>query len=105
MQHSSVHLVDEMLEALRAAVASAKEIPATGLGARVAAMASSIDPATLNDQMLANLLGMAGMGGDPSEGLPERLQGVNEILNGLPVDLNGALLTAYFNQMFTPSAE
>lgn len=103
LQHSSVDLVDDMLLALADAVESARKIPATGTAKNVAAMASTIDPSTLTDEMLGNLLAMAGIGGDTTEGLPERLQGVNEILNALPTDLNGALLTAYFNQMFTPT--
>ena len=103
MQHSNVELVDEMLVSLAEAVESARKIPATGAGKNIAAMASTIDPSTLTDEMLGNLLAMAGIGGDTTEGLPERLQGVNEILNALPTELNGALLTAYFNQMFTPT--
>jgi hypothetical protein len=103
MQHSNVTLVDEMLVSLAEAVESARKIPATGAGKNIAAMASTIDPSTLTDEMLGNLLAMAGIGGDTTEGLPERLQGVNEILNALPTELNGALLTSYFNQMFTPT--
>ena len=103
LQHSNVDLVDDMLVALTEAVESARKIPATGVGKNIAAMASTIDPSTLTDEMLGNLLAMAGIANDTTQGLPERLQGLNEILNALPTKLNGALLTAYFNEMFTPT--
>ncbi|MED5373232.1 MAG: aspartate aminotransferase family protein [Myxococcota bacterium] len=105
MQHSSVGLVDDMLAALRESVEAARKIPATGVGKNIAQMAQGIDPSTLTDEMLENLLKLAGIGGSAQQGLPDRLQQVNEILNNLPVELNGALLTAYFNQMFTPTQD
>jgi sphinganine-1-phosphate aldolase len=90
--------VDAFLEDLRAAADEVRALPPPHAGlAALAQAAAAIDPATLDEAVLAQLLAGAGMGG---VGVPEESASINQILNALPRPLTEALLTHFVNQLF-----
>ncbi len=94
---ANAQTVDELLTDLRDAIEKVRDIPPTGLADSLGGMLGDIDLANLDDATFANLLGMVGVQGTQ---LPERMAGVNEVMNILPAQMREALLKAFFNQMF-----
>ncbi len=58
-----------------------------------------MDLSRLTDKEAADLLAMAGIGGDGS-GLPKEMADINEILDLLPADIREKLLTTFVNDVF-----
>jgi sphinganine-1-phosphate aldolase len=56
-----------------------------------------MDPATLSDHEIAQLLEMAEIGGD---GFPDKMAQINEMLNALPAGFRERLLVEYTNNIF-----
>jgi len=96
---ASAHWVDEFLADLRACVEQAKALPSGALAQAIRQQFAGIDPATFTAAHFQEMLGMVGIGG---VALPERMAGINEILNALPAPLRDRLLIEYVNQLFRP---
>ena len=94
---ASVRWVDAMLADLAKCVAKAKTMKSGDLAAAVTEAFGSIDPSTLTEETFGEMLGMAGIQGTA---LPERMAGINEILNALPVALRERLLVEYLNDLY-----
>ncbi len=94
---ANVPHVDAFLADLRSAVEEARALPkATDLDG-IAAMASAIDPASLNDEAFGQLLAFAGMSG---AGVPSATAPINQILDRLPKPLVKAILVHFLNDLF-----
>ena len=63
-------------------------------------MFGQITPDQITEEVLQGMLGMAGI---QKAGLPERLAEVNEVLDAMPSALTERLLTAFMNDLFTPT--
>ena len=96
---SSDQHVDALLADLAACVVSARS-SATPLDAALLAAVRSLDPDELPDDVLGTLLPLAGI--DPGAGLPERMAGVNALLEAMPARLRERLLVAFLGLLFTP---
>jgi len=94
---ASVHWVDDLIADLKICVAKAKAMPASQLKEMVEGALQSIDPSTLTEEQFGQLLALAGVSG---EGLPDRMAGINEMMNTLPAAMRERLLTEYLNQLF-----
>jgi sphinganine-1-phosphate aldolase len=64
---------------------------------QLAAELSALDASTMTDDQFAELLEMAGIGGDA---LPKQMADINTLLNGLPAEFRERLLLEYVNQLF-----
>jgi len=93
---ASVKWVDALLADLRVCVERAKTMESGGLASAVRDAFSSIDPATLTEESFSQMLGLAGIQGGS---LPERMAGINEILNALPPQLREKLVTEFMNEL------
>jgi glutamate/tyrosine decarboxylase-like PLP-dependent enzyme len=91
---ASVKWVDALLADLRVCVGQAKGMASGDLAAHIRESFGSIDPSTLTDETLEQMLGMAGVEGTQ---LPPRMAEINEVLNALPVALRERLLTEFLN--------
>jgi len=87
--------VDDMISDLDACVEKAKVMPPEVSDSMNQTLAS-IDPATFSTETLNQMLGMAGIKGTA---LPERMAGINEMLNSLPAELSEKLLTEFLNEL------
>jgi sphinganine-1-phosphate aldolase len=95
---ANVPHVDDFLADLRAAVDEVRAMPPVDPGiAQLAQAAAMIDPATLDEAVLAQLLAGAGMDG---VGVPGETANINQILDALPRPLTEAILTHFVNQLF-----
>ena len=99
---ASVKWVDTLLVDLRECVEKAKTLKGGDLAATIRETFGSIDPATLSDETLGQMLGMAGVHGAQ---LPPRMAEINEVLNALPAALRERLLTAFLNELMQHKAE
>jgi len=93
---ASVKWVDALLADLRVCVERAKTMESGDLASVVRDAFSSIDPASLTEESFSQMLGMAGIQGFS---LPQRMAGINEILNALPAGLREKLLTEFMNEL------
>jgi len=93
---ASVKWVDALLADLRACVEKAKMMPSGELTSAIRDAFSSIDPASLTEESFSQMLGLAGIQGGS---LPERMAGINEILNALPAQLRERLVTEFMNEL------
>ena len=73
---------------------------ATGLDPALLAAVRALDPDELPDDVLGTLLPMAGI--EPGAGLPERMAGINALLEAMVPRLRERLLVAFLSQLFTP---
>jgi glutamate/tyrosine decarboxylase-like PLP-dependent enzyme len=92
---ASVRWVDALLDDLRACVAVARGLPAEGAAIREAMR--GLDLASLPPEALGALLASAGVDGTS---LPDRMAGINETLNALPVAVRETLLVEYLNDLY-----
>ena len=81
--------IDAFLADLRICVEKARAIKSGGLAASIKGALANVDPATLTEESLGQMLAMAGIQGTR---LPERMADINEVLNALPVSLRERLL-------------
>lgn len=98
---ASAKWVDAMLADLRMCVETARAIPSGKLAAGIASTFANLDAAAVSDDMLGQMLGMAGVQGDQ---LPARMAEINEVLNALPAGLRERLLVAYLNDLYRQPA-
>lgn len=89
--------VDEFLADLRECTAIARTLRVGELAAELRTALATLDPDTMDQGVLAQMLQLAGVEG---VALPERMAGINELLNALPPDLTEQVLTLYVNQLF-----
>src|SRR6476659_5888362 len=89
---------------LAAATAAARESGPAAPPAELVAMASAIDPSTLDEATFGGLLAAAGLaGGDGQLVLPERMAPVNALLDALPPELREALLLGVIDRLARPT--
>lgn len=93
---ANVKWVDALLADLRVCVEKARTLESGGLASAVRDAFSSIDPASLTEESFSQMLGLAGIQGGS---LPERMAGINEILNALPAQLREKLVTEFMNEL------
>lgn len=88
--------IDELVADVHEAVAEVRGQDISPMVRNLAEMAKSIDPDTIDDAMVANLLSMVGVGGQ-GNGLPKQMAEINQLMNVLPPKLVDKLLTAFYN--------
>lgn len=89
--------VDAFIDDLRECTAIARTLRAGEVAAELRGVLATLDPKNLDQGMLAQMLQLAGVDGAT---LPERMAGINELLNSLPPELTEQVLTEYVNQLF-----
>ncbi len=98
--------VPDFVDALLEAVTAARAAGPVAVAPELAAFATTIDPATLDDAAFDGLLAMAGLAGaDGALALPERMAPVNALLDAAPPRLREALLLAFLDRLSRPSAD
>ncbi|UYM06808.1 pyridoxal phosphate-dependent decarboxylase family protein [Solicola gregarius] len=91
--------VPQFLTALGKAVDAAVASGPIEVASELVEAAQAIDPATLDDAAFDGLLQIAGLGGDGTVGMPERMAPVNALLDAAPPALREALLVAYLDRL------
>ena len=94
--------VEELLEALAAATAEAREAGPVVVDPEVAAFVAALDPADLSDDDFDGLLVAAGMTAGPGAGLPPSMADVNALLDLASPALREALLIAFLDRLQRP---
>lgn len=94
---ASAKWVDAFLSDLRVCVEKARNLKSGELAATIKSALANVDPASLTEESLSQMLGMAGIQGNQ---LPERMADINEILNALPVSLRERLLIEFLNDLY-----
>jgi glutamate/tyrosine decarboxylase-like PLP-dependent enzyme len=89
--------VDDFIKDLRECTAIARTLRAGDLAAELKESLATLTPGAVDQAMLGQMLQLAGVDGDA---LPERMAGINELLNSLPPELTEQVLTEYVNQLF-----
>lgn len=97
LQVGNLANVEPMLKDLALSCEAARSLPYGQVGAQISKMFASIDPASVDEQMLARILGAAGIDGVQ---LPEKMAEINEMLNALPRPLSKQLLIAFVNDLY-----
>lgn len=83
---------------LRAATAAAAALPADEGLAGLLAAAAEMDLSAMPDEAIGQALALAGVRGTE---LPDRLAGINSLLDALPVRAREAALVAFWSELFT----
>lgn len=92
--------VPELVDALSASVAAAREAGPVAVDPQLAAAAVAIDPGSLDDSAFDGLLAVAGLGGEGGGVVvPPRMAGVNALLDVAPPALREALLVAVLDRL------
>ena len=91
--------VDAMLTDLTASVEAGRAIGSGGDPVMLAAV-SLVVPDDLPGDLLGTLLPLAGL--EPGAGLPERMAGINALMEAMPARLRERLLIEYVGMLFTP---
>lgn len=97
---SSDQHVDTLLADLTECVEKARTA-SSGLDPALLEAVRSLDPDELPDDVLGTLLPMAGL--EPGAGLPERMAGINALLEAMSPRLRERLLVAFLGLLFTPA--
>lgn len=97
---SSDQHVDALLADLQACVETARAA-SSGLDPELLAAVRALDPDELPDDVLGTLLPLAGL--EPGAGLPERMAGINALLEAMSPRLRERLLVAFLGLLFTPA--
>jgi hypothetical protein len=95
---SSEAVVDALLADLAACVEDARGV--TGGDPELLAAVAGLDPEALGDDVLGTLLPLAGI--EPGAGLPDRMAGINALLEAMPPRLRERLLVEFLGLLFTP---
>jgi sphinganine-1-phosphate aldolase len=98
---SSDQHVDALLKDLTECVEIARAAT-TGLDPALLEAVRALDADELPDDVLGTLLPMAGL--EPGAGLPERMAGINALLEAMSPRLRERLLVAFLGLLFTPAA-
>lgn len=100
---ASLDQVDGLLADMRTAVDVARAAPSALPDPGLVEIAKSLDPDELTPEQFAGLLTFAGL--DPSaiasSGVPERMAGINHLLEALPVRLRERVLTEFIGLLYT----
>ncbi|MFC5065275.1 pyridoxal phosphate-dependent decarboxylase family protein [Actinomycetospora atypica] len=91
--------LDDLVVALRESVDAAVAAGPVVVAPELRAAAASLDPATLDDAAFDGLLALAGLGGDGTVAVPERMAPVNALLDAAPPRLREALLVAFLDRL------
>lgn len=97
---SSDQHVDALLADLAESVDKARA-SAAPLDPALRAAVAALDPDQLPDDVLGTLLPLAGL--TPGEGLPDRMAGINTLLEAMSPRLRERLLVAFLGLLFTPA--
>jgi len=89
--------VPSLLADLAVSVEAARKLPASNIAPMMKDAFASIDPATFDDAMFAQMLGMAGMSGVD---LPDRMAEINEVMDVIPPAFREKLLMTFVNELF-----
>ena len=100
---ATVPALPELIAALRASVTAAAERGPVRADSTVVAALSMLDPATLDEAAFAGLLQAAGLADAGGLVLPERMAGVNALLDAAPGPVREALVTAFVDQLSRPT--
>lgn len=109
-QPASLHLsmsaataprLDDLIAALKEAVAAAKTAGPVPVAPELAEAARTLDPALLDDAAFDGLLEIAGLGTGAT--LPDRMAPVNALLDLAPPRLREALLIAFLDRLMRPT--
>jgi sphinganine-1-phosphate aldolase len=101
---ATVPAVDELVDDLSDAVASARAAGPVRVDPGVAAVVGGLDPASLDEAGFARVLAAAGLAGaDGSLALPTRMAGVNALLDACPPALREALLVGVLDRLSRPT--
>jgi glutamate/tyrosine decarboxylase-like PLP-dependent enzyme len=92
-------LVEPVLADLAASVEAARGVAAGDPG--LLEVVAGLDPDQLGDDVLGTLLPLAGI--EPGEGLPDRMAGINRLLEAMPPRLRERLLVEFLGMLFTAS--
>jgi sphinganine-1-phosphate aldolase len=96
--------VDELLTALREAVAAARTAGPVTVDPGVVAFIEALDPHTLTDDDFDGLLAASGLiGAGDGLALPERMAEVNALLDAAAPEMREALLVAFLDRLSRPS--
>lgn len=93
--------VDDFLKCLKESVAAAKLLDNSAPPEAMLQMLSQVQPLMLRGAGFNQLMSQFGMTPD---GVPDRMAGLNQMLNVMPPELTKAALTEYFNELFTQAA-
>jgi len=100
---ATVPALPDLVAALRASVSAAATLgPVTADPAVVTALAT-LDPGTLDEAAFTGLLQAAGLADAGGLVLPERMAGVNALLDAAPSAVREALVTAFVDQLSRPN--
>ena len=97
--------VDELLDALAASVGAAVDAGPVSVDSGVVSFIEALDPAALSDADFDGLLAASGLvGGSTEDGLalPDRLAGVNALLDVASPRMREALLVAFLDRLSRP---
>jgi glutamate/tyrosine decarboxylase-like PLP-dependent enzyme len=103
---ASVHLcvgptnlpwVDAFLADLASSVETARTLPSSALAADLRHTFAAVDPDSVSDEMLVQMMSMAG---GSTDGLPSRRAEINQILDAMPPRLVERVLIQYMNGTF-----
>ncbi len=97
INYSNVDWMDKLLEDLGECVEKVKEAGPGGLPDDVKKNLSDLDLSRLTDEEFRGLLEMAGI---RDGGLPEKMAGINDILNSIPPSSREKILIEYVNNLF-----
>jgi hypothetical protein len=97
---ANIPWVDGLLADLRTSVEKAKALPPGPLATEVQAMLAQVGPSGFSAEAFRHLAAIAGIEGAQ---LPERMAGINTVLNALPAELRDRLLLQFFDDLYTPS--
>lgn len=96
--------IADFVAALRESVAAAQAAGPVPVPDELAAAATSLDPALLDDAAFDGLLALAGLSGAGGQlALPERMAPVNALLDVAPPRLREALLLAFLDRLTRPN--
>ena len=94
---ASAKWVDDFLRDLRECTQIARSLEGDDVAESMRDALASLQPGQLTPDALADLLRMVGVDG---VNLPERMAGINALLNAMPAELTEEVLTEYVNQLF-----
>jgi len=95
---------DQIARDLADATAAAREAGPAQVPAGLVAMASGIDPTSLDEEALTGLLAAAGLGGAGGQiVLPDRMAPLNAMLDSLPPEVREVLLLGVLDRLVRPS--
>jgi len=97
----SLEHVDALLEALTAAVATARSLPPVDVPADLSAALAQLDPDTITAEAFSGLVAATGL--DLGSGEAGRMAMVNHMLDAAPTRLREVLLERFLGLLFTPA--